>query len=38
MKKQSKYILAVYAIFSIELLFNIATMWFCEDTLCWGIK
>ncbi len=36
MKRQSKYILAVYATFSIELLFNIVTMWFCEDILCWN--
>lgn len=36
MKRQSKYILAVYATFSIELLFNIVTMWFCEKILCWN--
>ena len=36
MKRQSKYILSVYATFSIELLFNIVTMWFCEDILCWN--
>lgn len=36
MKKQGKYILAVYATFSIELLFNIVTMWFCGDILHWN--
>lgn len=30
MKSKNKYVLAVYATFSIELLINIATIWFCE--------
>lgn len=36
MKSKNKYILAVYTIFSIELLINIATMWFCENILRWN--
>ena len=32
MKKEIKYSLSVYIMFSIELLINIATIWFCEKS------
>ena len=32
MKKEIKYSLSVYIMFSVELLINIATIWFCEKS------